>query len=140
MDFMLSPGQVLPLPELEVIPVAPGDEAVIGDLSIQVGPSLHNVPSVSYRISRQDNGKEVSMVYSGDTGYCPALGAFSVDADLLNKLANTVSTVEKNDIESEAEAVEPKEISEKQVNSDLLDKLTEKGDDSVETSGDSKDA
>lgn len=62
-----------------------------------------------------------------------------VDADLLNKLSNTVSAVEKAQVQSETDAVEPKEISDKAVNSDLLDKLIGKGDDSVETSGDSKD-
>ena len=38
----------------------------------------HPTPAVAYRL----NYRGKSFVYSGDTGYCPALADFAADADL----------------------------------------------------------
>ena len=82
-EFLRMGGDALPFPPIDVIPVRPGDETAAGDLAIRVGPSAHNVESVAYRITRVEDGRTVSIVLSGDTGYCEELAAFAAGTDLL---------------------------------------------------------
>jgi len=70
-------------PSLDVRPVRPGDGVEAGPWTIEAGPAAHNVDAVSYRIHRTEGGRDVSIVVSGDTAYCPKLVGFAEGADLL---------------------------------------------------------
>jgi ribonuclease BN (tRNA processing enzyme) len=59
--------------------IAPGDEAALGDLSLRFGPVIHPVPAVAVRVEARRH----AIVYTGDTGPCADLIAFSAGADLL---------------------------------------------------------
>jgi ribonuclease BN (tRNA processing enzyme) len=82
-DFMLEAGPALPFPELDIAPLEEGGQLTVGELAVTAGPSSHNVDAMSYRITREEQGQKVTVVYSGDTGYCEDLIAFASGADLL---------------------------------------------------------
>ena len=81
--FLRMGGDSLPFPPIDVAGVRPGDKTTVGHLTIQVGPSTHNVESVAFRIASVESGQPVSVVLSGDTGYCAELAEFAAGTDLL---------------------------------------------------------
>lgn len=59
--------------------IAPGDELVIGDVTLRVYPARHPVPAVMLRLSAE--GK--TLCYTGDTNVQDGLTDYAQDADLL---------------------------------------------------------
>ncbi|MHB9118453.1 MAG: 3',5'-cyclic-nucleotide phosphodiesterase [Burkholderiales bacterium] len=62
---------VLPSPENPYVrfePLGVGQEILLGERSIAALPVKHSIPALAYRL---DSGS-ASLVYSGDTTYCPA--------------------------------------------------------------------
>lgn len=59
--------------------IAAPAEVHIGDVWVSTAAMVHSVPDVAYRFTADDS----SIVYSGDTGFTPALIDFAEDCDLL---------------------------------------------------------
>src|SRR5258708_1476094 len=73
-DWVLAPGFPVTIQELE-----PGAYHDLGGAGLAPFKVPHTVESVAYSITR--GGRRI--VYTGDTGVCPELGAWAKDCDLL---------------------------------------------------------
>lgn len=70
---------VLASPAIALHDVKGGDSVCLGEMRVTFFDARHPVPAVMMRIAH--GGK--TLCYTGDTNLCPALPAFSEDADLL---------------------------------------------------------
>jgi ribonuclease Z len=67
-------------PEVQVLPLSPGDAIREDGFDLTVTRALHPVPALCYRYEDADGAR---LVFTGDTGYNPDLVEFSRGADLL---------------------------------------------------------
>jgi ribonuclease Z len=65
----------------EVIPLQPGDDCQVGELSVRTAPTHHPVQGLAYRFTDTNTGVEIGL--SGDTSYLPALAEFFAGVDVL---------------------------------------------------------
>lgn len=68
-------------PELELVPLQPGDRFEIESFSIETLLSRHPVPALSYRFLDRKSG--IAFAFTGDTGYNPELVDFCRGCELL---------------------------------------------------------
>ncbi len=73
--------------------IAPGDSVKVGNLTVQVGPARHPVPTVGFRVT----GSDGAFGYTGDTNTLPSLPSFYRGCRLLlaDGLLTTASWKEK---------------------------------------------
>ena len=55
----------------EVVPLVPGEEIQVEELSIKTAPTQHDVQGLAYRFADRNTQKQIG--FSGDTAYLPAL-------------------------------------------------------------------
>ncbi len=80
-DPATDPGE-----QFDVRTWRPGEQVVVGPLTLEAVPVEHPVPAFGVRVtgpSEADPARRVVLAYSGDTDACPGLDDLATNADLL---------------------------------------------------------